>query len=282
MRPFIFISLAAAALAGCHSEWQGYEQLDNGWYRRLDRFGNGEGLMDTCKYVLLSFGISNVSDTSASEPSDIYSGWPADSSGALHEIIAAMESGEAITIGMPWQDFSREWLAAFTDSSGIQRDGWIRLRLEVVKVFNQQQYLDHLQSAAQQGEMEEHEAIELALIHDWPQAEQHGKLTIIRQSVAPGDSVAAGREVHIRYNSYLLNGVRLDPLTEMVFPFGRPGQLIPGLQYGLSFLREGERALIFMPSYLAFGEQGSSTGIVPPHTPVYFDVEVMGVNAPLD
>jgi peptidylprolyl isomerase len=60
-------------------------------------------------------------------------------------------------------------------------------------------------------------------------------------------------------------------------PFGKPGQLIPGLQYGLSLMKSGERALIFMPSALAFGEDGSNTGIIPPRTPIYFDVNVIEV-----
>jgi FKBP-type peptidyl-prolyl cis-trans isomerase len=45
-------------------------------------------------------------------------------------------------------------------------------------------------------------------------------------------------------------------------------------------LREGEHSCIYMPSELAFGEGGSSTGIVPANTPIYFDVQVLDVKTP--
>jgi len=53
--------------------------------------------------------------------------------------------------------------------------------------------------------------------------------------------------------------------------------MIPGMQYGISLMRAGERALVYMPSSLAFGEDGSQTGIIPPKTPIYFDINVLEV-----
>jgi peptidylprolyl isomerase len=50
------------------------------------------------------------------------------------------------------------------------------------------------------------------------------------------------------------------------------------MQYALSLMKAGERALVYMPSELAFGESGSSTGIIPPKTPIYFDINVLQVD----
>jgi FKBP-type peptidyl-prolyl cis-trans isomerase len=46
---------------------------------------------------------------------------------------------------------------------------------------------------------------------------------------------------------------------------------------GLKYMREGGKAKLIIPSYLAFGKKGGETGILPPHTFVYYEVEVLEV-----
>ena len=43
-------------------------------------------------------------------------------------------------------------------------------------------------------------------------------------------------------------------------------------------MSEGEKALVILPSDLAFGETGSSTGIIPPFTSLLFEVELKKIN----
>jgi FKBP-type peptidyl-prolyl cis-trans isomerase len=40
----------------------------------------------------------------------------------------------------------------------------------------------------------------------------------------------------------------------------------------------GEKSLFIIPSDLAFGNSGSSTGIIPPFTSLIFEVEILAVN----
>ncbi len=74
-----------------------------------------------------------------------------------------------------------------------------------------------------------------------------------------------------------MNGKPLDQPTDLQFTFGRPDQVVEGLQFALSKMRSGDEALVYLPSYLAFGEEGSTGGVVPPKTPVYFRVKVVDV-----
>ena len=59
------------------------------------------------------------------------------------------------------------------------------------------------------------------------------------------------------------------------FVFGTELQVIPGLEDAIGRMREGQRALVILPSDLAWGEKGSSTGIVPPFTTVIYEVELL-------
>ena len=42
-------------------------------------------------------------------------------------------------------------------------------------------------------------------------------------------------------------------------------------------MTEGEKSLFILPSEIAFGKEGSSTGIIPPYTSLIFEVEVLKV-----
>jgi FKBP-type peptidyl-prolyl cis-trans isomerase len=78
----------------------------------------------------------------------------------------------------------------------------------------------------------------------------------------------------LAYNTFLLNGKKLDEPTQLQLNYGMPGQVVDGLHYALSFMHKGDEALVYMPSYLAFGTKGSSSGVVPRNTPIYFRIKL--------
>jgi FKBP-type peptidyl-prolyl cis-trans isomerase len=96
-----------------------------------------------------------------------------------------------------------------------------------------------------------------------------------------GRKIEIGDTIMIHYEGIFLNGKYFDSTKRRKQPFqfvyGTEWQVIDGLEEGLSYLREGDKALFIVPSDLAFGSTGSSTGIVPPFTSLIFEVEVMMV-----
>jgi FKBP-type peptidyl-prolyl cis-trans isomerase len=61
----------------------------------------------------------------------------------------------------------------------------------------------------------------------------------------------------------------------MEFVFGEQGQVIKGFETAISLLNEGAQAKFIIPSQLAYGEKGSSTGIVPPYTTLVYEIELL-------
>ena len=53
--------------------------------------------------------------------------------------------------------------------------------------------------------------------------------------------------------------------------------MIEGLEKVLKVLKNGEKAKIIIPSQFAFGETGSSTGIVPPYSTVIYNLEIINI-----
>lgn len=91
--------------------------------------------------------------------------------------------------------------------------------------------------------------------------------------------IQSGQVVTIAYTARFLEDGRLfddtystkQPLT---FRLGDPGQVIKGLEIAVHLLPDGGEGRFIIPSALAFGAEGSSSRIVPPWTPVLYDVEV--------
>lgn len=61
------------------------------------------------------------------------------------------------------------------------------------------------------------------------------------------------------------------------FPFqaGKKDGMIPGFLEGLSLLSFGDKAVIFIPSKLAYGEKGAGRGVIPPNTNLVFELEMI-------
>ena len=52
--------------------------------------------------------------------------------------------------------------------------------------------------------------------------------------------------------------------------------MIPGFLEGLSLLSFGDKAVIFIPSNLAYGESGAG-GVIPPNTNLVFELEMIEI-----
>lgn len=80
--------------------------------------------------------------------------------------------------------------------------------------------------------------------------------------------------VEVAYRgSFLNNGQVFDQSPKMAFPLG---QVIRGWQLAIPHLGIGDSATFYIPSGLAYGQQGSPGGI-PPNAVLIFDVTLLGV-----
>lgn len=283
-RHALYLTILVFSLAACGGP-KGFENLGNDHYSRLDKFGDcAPNLHDAAHFImqvrfqsmersdlkyefqlhhhaLHSLRIKENEDSLSSE---------------LFSAILSMNCGDAMTLQLPFQSFDRSFLSAYADESMFALNEKIELSLEVLQTFEPGQYSEYLMSAAQQGELEESEAIELFLMNEPDyDYDKHGDCFIQFFSHGNGDTLAVGDEVTIEYNTYLLNGKKLDEATALQFTYGMPGQIVDGLHYALSFMHKGDEARVYLPSLLAFGEKGSAGRVVPRNTPVFFRIKVI-------
>lgn len=100
-----------------------------------------------------------------------------------------------------------------------------------------------------------------------------------------GETPKNGDVVTVNYTGRLLDGTAFDsntdstirpgPLEPLVFPVGQ-GRVIPGWDDGLAQLKKGSKAVLVIPSALAYGLQGQGQQIKS-NSVLVFDVELLDV-----
>ncbi len=65
-----------------------------------------------------------------------------------------------------------------------------------------------------------------------------------------------------------------DGYSKIPFTIGGKNQLIPGFVEGIEKLKIGEKAVLFIPSNLGYGEQGAGKTI-PPNANIIFEIELL-------
>lgn len=96
----------------------------------------------------------------------------------------------------------------------------------------------------------------------------------------PGDGdqhPEATDQVTVHYHGTLLDGTVFDSSVDRGQPiaFGL-NQVIPGWTEGVQKMVVGEKARLFIPSHLAYGNR--QAGAIKPGSTLIFDVELLGIN----
>lgn len=110
-----------------------------------------------------------------------------------------------------------------------------------------------------------------------------------------GKKPSIGSTVYIHYAGFLGNGTLFDTSIEDVsktfgkfdparaaanqytpipFQAGKKDGLIPGFIEGIEKMSIGDKAVLFIPSHLAYGEAGAGD-VIPPNTDIIFEIELM-------
>lgn len=174
----------------------------------------------------------------------------------------------------------------------IIRVGQAAKKFDAVKVFKE--YFE--KQAELQKVLEGVKAKKVALIQDIKTTGTKTKSGLIYKIVKSGAGKKAnmGQNVFVHYAGFLEDGTLFDTSYASVaeengvldlarkeangyapFPFsyGKKTGLIAGFIEGLEKMNFGDKAMLIIPGYLGYGEQGS--GPIPPNATIIFEVELL-------
>jgi cyclophilin family peptidyl-prolyl cis-trans isomerase len=80
-------------------------------------------------------------------------------------------------------------------------------------------------------------------------------------------------DVSKAYGKYDANRAAQNGYQAFPFEAGKKDGMIPGFLEGINLLSFGDKAVIFIPSNLAYGESGAG-GVIPPNTNLIFELEI--------
>ena len=109
-------------------------------------------------------------------------------------------------------------------------------------------------------------------------------LYLVTLKAGTGTPVAVGNKVTVKYTGKFVSAAAENtvfdtsdnaPSKSFAFTAGDPN-LIRGWTEGVLLMRQGDRKLLLIPSYLAYGPSGN--GPIAPDTPILFDMEILTVS----
>lgn len=84
------------------------------------------------------------------------------------------------------------------------------------------------------------------------------------------------KAVEEAYGKYNANRERGGGYQSFPMPYSAEAQLIAGFKEGLLTLKVGDKARVFIPSALGYGERGAGD-VIPPNSDLIFDIEITGI-----
>lgn len=153
----------------------------------------------------------------------------------------------------------------------------IRIFIKVHQIISQKELTEHDKQVLALQQQEDSVLFEYVL-RNHPKAEKkQSGLYILEHQQTDKTPAEYGKRISVYYSVTDTTGLLLDSNKELKpfeFTLGDDG-LIAGWTEGLSYMKEGEKMKILIPSKIAYGEAGY--GAIAPYTPLIFDLHLVKV-----
>jgi FKBP-type peptidyl-prolyl cis-trans isomerase len=286
--------LLLLAFTACfkESKYKGYSQNVNGLFYKLQTIGDGKVKPQAGDYLQLVITYKTEKDSvfletnSVNETGKVILPFQHSSFiGSFEEGLMTMNEGDSasfiVNADSLFQKFFKVPVPLFLASDSV-----VKMEVKLHKILNKEQYAEELRKFCQvieDRDIEEQRKLKSYLDTNKTRFSvlKNGMYYIpIRQG--SGSCASTGDQLKINYKGYFLNGKQFESTYDrgqpLEFTLGEQGQVIKGMEKAISLMNEGEKAKFIIPSQLAYGGTGSSTGIIPPYTTLIYEIELVKLN----
>ncbi|MDG1260480.1 MAG: FKBP-type peptidyl-prolyl cis-trans isomerase [Flavobacteriales bacterium] len=287
MRNLGIILLLLLAFSCGEKVVNGYIQLEDGVQRKLLGFGDGEDELRHAVYAIVGIKLSpsgldyNRYDTDMEFDPAEYE-W--ESERLMVQELGNLKGGDSIEWQVPYAQIKGLFCDEYAvDEVPINDSTLMRLVVSSRVVYDEESYLESPERAEKIRKMQEQEFIEREMHLLGLTDSLRFKNGIYEKVIEEGEGpkLSYGQEITLAFDGYFLNGELFDSAQDsasyLYFPYGKPDQVIRGLEIALSGMKKNGRKEVWIPSHLAFGARGSGLGIVPPNTPLKYTIHVQDV-----
>ena len=275
--------LSALALMACdRGPYPGFKEAKDGIWFRLHVLGEGTAAPMTGDSALMRMRIA----VNGQPPGSLFSSeryFEVDRARAFDAaVLIRMNEGDSVSVMVsarqfPWTQWIGTMVAAPADSA------MLRVELKLLGIMEELEIQETLRARLHRPGTDSTERLLLARYADSTRWARWGTSDLLYSIVDQGFDTATirtGQLVTVKLTGSFLDGRVFDEGSAqqpMTFVLGDPEQVIKGVETAVHLLHAGGKGLFVIPSGMAFGSKGSSSGIVPPWTPVRYAVEVVSV-----
>jgi len=275
MRKIVFVILGCLILASCGNKYKGFKKTGSGLYYRFftENATRYVAENDDIVYLEMSLRTENDSVIDAKQMRVAMKPW---FSGNFYEALSLMHEGDSAEFIINAKKYFE--VSNYGQIPDFVKDDktmlWLVIRIDSI------QTLEQWKKALAEAKLEaERKVLENYLItNNITAAPQASGLYYIETKEGKGEKSAIGQKVWVHYTGKLLDGTVFDSSIErgMPTPFQIGiGKVIKGWDEGIPMMKKGGKALLLIPSYLAYGE--GSVGIIPANSPLLFEVELVDI-----
>lgn len=263
---------------------EGASRMGPGIYWKLHTLGEGARFPTDSDSVFVSVRIGPLDGTPGSTFSTEQ--WYA-MGGGLDDLLERMRSGDSVTVAsttaaLPWEAFG-----AVAPDQDPGPDTWYATHLVMRRIRSLAESRESQATLLAARTSSDEDSTLARYLRTAPGPWKLLKNVHYQVDGAKGHG-PLGRykeQVSVNCTTYLLGSDRPvddtrwggQPLT---WRLGDPGQVVEGVELAVQVLRVGDKGRFIVPSTMAFGPQGTRSGMIPPWTPVLFEVERLPTSAP--
>jgi FKBP-type peptidyl-prolyl cis-trans isomerase len=284
--PAIAVILASISLVGCwkKSPYPGYSLIEGEIYYKLIMFGEHRGFAKPTDFVTLDIAYRTLSDSLFFSGRRTMQLTAPEFAGSIDNCFFALSENDSASFIIDAQGLFEKTLNGELPSF-LNAGEVIKVDIKMLIIRTAEQYRrekdEFLAWIKDFGEYERTVLENYIEQRDVKIKPTSSGLYFIPIQRGTGKRVGKGDIVTVNYEGRFLNGKFFDSTIKRQQPFefvyGTEWQVIKGLEEAIGMMGEGDRAVIILPSGLAWGTKGSITGIIPPFTSVMYEIELISV-----
>ena len=281
---FIFMVVAALAVAffSC-SEHKGFKKdKESGLYYKFYVKNDTTPQVQDGDLVMFNFIVRN-GDSVINQGQDRFLMEEPMFNGDLITALKMMHQNDSATFIFQADTFFKY----YSSMPRVKEDKNVYLDVKILRIMPkveveamQQSYQQQIEAMLEEYRIKEDSLIQLCLkatkITAKPMESGLYKKTL---KAGKGDTPRAGQQVSVHYTGKFANGDVFDSSVDRGEPFTfvlGQGQVIQGWDEALTTMKVGEKAMLVIPSKLAYGENGIQR-VIPPYAPLIFEVELIAI-----
>ncbi|HET6228198.1 MAG TPA: FKBP-type peptidyl-prolyl cis-trans isomerase [Bacteroidia bacterium] len=287
-----FIILLVICVACKHSKYKGYSENANGLFYKLQTIGDGKRKPAIGDYLQLVITYKTERDSvfleskSYNETGMVILPFKHSSFiGSFEEGLTTMNEGDSVSFIVNSDSLFAKFFKTPVPYF-LVKDSVVKMEVRLHKILNKEEYaaeLDRFNQLVEDRDIEEQRKLLTYLdTNNTKYSMLKNGMYYVPIKQGRGTCACNGDVLKINYKGYFLNGKQFESTYDrgqpLEFTFGEQGQVIKGLETAISLMNEGEKAKFIIPSQLAYGGDGSSTGIIPPYTTVIYEIELVKLN----